>query len=625
MAGVLQAEGESASGRPDRNEQILLEGVQQEVQDRLKQSLHHTILPTLGKTTPLLPAVLPRQGKIRFKDGRDRELQAGTAIGDVFDQAPVNGRLLIVGPTGIGKTTALLELAAELAQRAERDSQHPVPVLFHLASWPAEQQSFATWLRTELRVKYGVAQKLSQLWLEANLLLPLLDGLDELLPDRQDAAVQQLNEWLDHTPASVVVCGEGAAGNRPAIPLSLNGTLELEPLTPEQLEQHLSSLGLDELSTKIQKTPELRHLLRIPVWLSLLILTQTTLDFATWERLPTPQERQNYLLDRFIFQQLHQPLAAPLSNRSDTEEGTFSPQQIRHWLGWLARQNHQEPEDEFLIENLQPMLLSNRKQIIQYSMLGGLIFALMGGLVFGLFVGPGSGLFVTAIIATLFIARRGDDAITTIDTKPTTVSLMQFIFVRQLNPLLLFLVVATGMAVYYAEGVSSFIFLLGIILLVGLLMRLTIALPSWLIGSFVFNINRFLEADVAVRTEPNQSIWETLLYVLRSVAMFTPLLVLLKIAPLFWSALPGPIPMDTIPFIRVLGVIVAIALWSTIFHSALVCAQHLALRLVLFRAGVIPWNYAHFLNACCDRHLLQRVGGRYRFIHRLVQERLASL
>jgi hypothetical protein len=52
--------------------------------------------------------------------------------------------------------------------------------------------------------------------------------------------------------------------------------------------------------------------------------------------------------------------------------------------------------------------------------------------------------------------------------------------------------------------------------------------------------------------------------------------------------------------------------------------QHLIIRITLFCLGCIPWNYARFLNHCTERLLLQRVGGRYRFIHRLVQERFAA-
>jgi hypothetical protein len=46
----------------------------------------------------------------------------------------------------------------------------------------------------------------------------------------------------------------------------------------------------------------------------------------------------------------------------------------------------------------------------------------------------------------------------------------------------------------------------------------------------------------------------------------------------------------------------------------------LPIRLILFRQGKIPWNYARFLNYCAERRLLQRIGDRYRFIHREVRD-----
>ncbi|MBD1871085.1 hypothetical protein H6F95_28025 [Cyanobacteria bacterium FACHB-471] len=50
--------------------------------------------------------------------------------------------------------------------------------------------------------------------------------------------------------------------------------------------------------------------------------------------------------------------------------------------------------------------------------------------------------------------------------------------------------------------------------------------------------------------------------------------------------------------------------------SYLPLIQHLCLRLVLWQSGIAPWNLARFLNYCVERRLLQRVGGRYRFLHR---------
>ncbi|MFB2771623.1 hypothetical protein ACE1AT_20380 [Pelatocladus sp. BLCC-F211] len=53
--------------------------------------------------------------------------------------------------------------------------------------------------------------------------------------------------------------------------------------------------------------------------------------------------------------------------------------------------------------------------------------------------------------------------------------------------------------------------------------------------------------------------------------------------------------------------------------------QHFTLRLILCRNGYIPWNYARFLDYCTERLFLQRVGGRYRFIHKLLQDHFAQM
>ena len=55
------------------------------------------------------------------------------------------------------------------------------------------------------------------------------------------------------------------------------------------------------------------------------------------------------------------------------------------------------------------------------------------------------------------------------------------------------------------------------------------------------------------------------------------------------------------------------------------CIQHFTLRLILYRNGFIPWNYAHFLDYAVERIFLQKVGGGYIFIHRFLLEHFAQL
>ncbi len=60
-------------------------------------------------------------------------------------------------------------------------------------------------------------------------------------------------------------------------------------------------------------------------------------------------------------------------------------------------------------------------------------------------------------------------------------------------------------------------------------------------------------------------------------------------------------------------------------NGGLSCLRHSVLRLLLWRAGSIPWNYPRFLDFAAEHILLRKVGGGYIFVHRLLLEYFASL
>ncbi len=53
--------------------------------------------------------------------------------------------------------------------------------------------------------------------------------------------------------------------------------------------------------------------------------------------------------------------------------------------------------------------------------------------------------------------------------------------------------------------------------------------------------------------------------------------------------------------------------------------QHFTLRLIIYRNGDIPWNYAKFLEHAVKHRFIQRLGGRYRFMHDLLRKHFAKL
>ncbi|NES24250.1 MAG: hypothetical protein F6K41_36395 [Symploca sp. SIO3E6] len=55
------------------------------------------------------------------------------------------------------------------------------------------------------------------------------------------------------------------------------------------------------------------------------------------------------------------------------------------------------------------------------------------------------------------------------------------------------------------------------------------------------------------------------------------------------------------------------------------CIQHFIVRLILWYNNYIPWNYARFLDYATERIFLQKVGGGYIFIHRMLMEHFAQM
>ncbi len=132
--------------------------------------------------------------------------------------------------------------------------------------------------------------------------------------------------------------------------------------------------------------------------------------------------------------------------------------------------------------------------------------------------------------------------------------------------------------------------------------------------------------DVERRTTPNQGIHQSA----RNMAVFALIGALLVGVPYGLFNLGtavaimrvGPSASDWINLVA--GPSVLFGLLGALVPGA-ACVQHYTLRCVLWCFGLAPWQYAQFLNYATERMLLQRVGGRYRFIHDLLREHVALM
>src|SRR5262249_30302239 len=126
----------------------------------------------------------PWQTVLQQPNRPNQAIPIGMSVVAIFDD--LLGEMLILGAPGAGKTTILLELGRDLIARARPDQQHPTPVVFNLSTWAIKRQSLDTWLAEELNQRYDVPRKLAQEWIAATAILPLLDGLDEVVAEHRN-------------------------------------------------------------------------------------------------------------------------------------------------------------------------------------------------------------------------------------------------------------------------------------------------------------------------------------------------------------------------------------------------------------------------------------------------------
>ena len=624
-------------------ERNLLEAVRQLVESRLRGQLHHHVKLNLSKETQP-EQVRPWGMEVKVAIAQPSQLlPPETTIAQVFDQC--SGRLLILGEPGAGKTTSLLDLALELVARAEADPQQRIPVVVDLSDWqptapeatsmwgrvasrragfsqknhPDDRPeqlpawSIADWLAAKVREKYGFTPQQIGQWLEDKQLVPLLDGLDEVRPEYQRECVKAINEWLnssDLRPTQVALCCRREQYEAYPEKLKLQGAVYLQDLTDEQIQTFLQKANRAELSESLVADANLLALIRRPLLLSMAVLAYGEINPIKWRRATSANARLNLLLDAYVQRMLTQDT----HSRSYRKGKIPNSRQTQKWLGILAWQLEQDSKIDFSIEEMQPSwLLTHRQQWIYVSIIV-LISGFTNGLLVGLIAGISGGL-ITGILSGIIAAFSAMQDIKSVDIIQVLISYEQI--------KLLYKILIDKLMDDVSLSVQVVIFFALIGALIG-------SLIGVLTGSLLFGLSfgfflgaslplaYLLTAQIHIIAKksafPNQGIWNsiqnpvffTLFWILSWFLVRDWLWYWHEQYLWFYSTLVG-----TYCGLLVVGSLVA-------FSNTYV--QPFVLRLVLFFAGLIPWNYACFLNYATERLLLQRIGRRYKFVHDLLKQ-----
>lgn len=351
----------------------------------LAQSLQGAVQLELGLTSGPAAVQNALSLALRLPDQPEQPLPPHTSIVQIYEQA--QQELLILGEPGAGKSTLLLELARFLVEQAKREVTHPLPLLLPLSSWAERKCPLEEWLVEEIVRLYNVQRPLSRQWVQAEQVLPLLDGLDEMEEAARPACIAAINIYHRQHLRPFVVCSrtsEYDAATRHE-QLALHTDVVVQALEARQVNAYLTNLGkpLAGLRAALKTNAILQELATTPLMLQVLMFTYRGTLVRT-----LPQQKaalQTRIWTDYIRRMIEwkgdvkrYPLPLTLT-----------------WLRWLASEMRQHNQAIFSLETLQPNWLPERQRD-RYNwsarLAGGLISGLASGLVGGLAGGLSAGL-----------------------------------------------------------------------------------------------------------------------------------------------------------------------------------------------------------------------------------------
>jgi DNA polymerase III delta prime subunit len=590
----------------------------------------------------------------------------------------IKGKLLILGSPGAGKTITLLKLAEQLVGEAIDHPKTVIPIVFELSTW-RDGQNIEDWLIEQLYENFSANPKrdrkarIYETWLEQQVLLPLMDGLDELGMVRQQSCTAKLNEFARGYPY-LVVCCRVKEFQQAGVKLSnLRGKVQLQPLTDGQIRNYLKIVHKCGLWEQTQVVPEMGKLLepvvdperpdndepgllRVPLFVALA---------AQVFEADRPLTNKLDLFDRYIDRQLELDRRENdrQSKRFENRKWAFKTlnaepkwREVKHLLTWAAQHLQASNKVELLIEQIQPQWLDSSRTKRSYIVVHGLLFGLFGWLALEpiwelslrVIVGPGLDsrtIPLTSLIGSLMGGTVSARINSLDDIKPVeglrisrshtaqreiSRAVVKALFFSLIGGLLLapvfgvFLGLISGLITSLrAQDAIGHGF-------AGLIVGIIIG------GAFgsVYGLIVGLRADLKLRSKPNQGIWNSCQISFSTTVLSYPLGIFLAVI-----VMSLPIKLDnTMNIGRLLSVWMTIFLYSTSqsmmlgistalllgFFALQPVIQHSALRIILTRHYGLPWNLAQFLTYCHERRLLQQIGGRYRFIHRELLDHFAG-
>ncbi|MFE9259224.1 helix-turn-helix domain-containing protein, partial [Streptomyces sp. NPDC006879] len=287
------------------------------------------------------------------------------SVAEVYRRIP-SGRLLVLGRAGSGKSILVIRLILDLL--AGPEPSDCVPVVFSVGSWDATTTTLQDWLVDQLlRDHPHLARRtpsgstLAAALIEASLILPVLDGFDEIAEGLRRRALESLNA----TSLPLVLTSRREeyeeAVQAARTPLVWAAGIELADLTLADVEAYLPRTARAPGGRSQDGAPALwapllaelrscatgpsRNLVGVLTTPLMVVLARTMYSEASEgdpaelldaERFPTPKSQEEHLLAGFV-STLYRPRAVERGAAwFGSRARSWDPVRAQRWLGYLA-------------------------------------------------------------------------------------------------------------------------------------------------------------------------------------------------------------------------------------------------------------------------------------------------
>ncbi|MGW2180876.1 helix-turn-helix domain-containing protein [Streptomyces sp. NPDC001732] len=602
------------------------------------------------------------------------------SVAEVYRRV-LSGRLVVLGRAGSGKS--ILTIRFVLDQLEAREPHERVPVVFSIGSWDPTAVALRDWLidrlvrdHPHLTRRAPDGSTLATALVDADLVLPVLDGFDEIAEGLRSTALEVLNS----TSLPLVLTSRrdefAEAVQEAGAPLVWAAGLELTDLTLDDLVAYLPRTARpvprgDGESTAVwtavlarlraQEGGEAAPLARVLSTPLMIILARTMYSEAPdrdpaelldTELFPDENSLEEHLLAGFV----PTVYRRRVTERSATghRERHRDPERAEHWLGHLAHHLARLDRDQQdlawwrigdslrMSTRLLSVVVSSALCVALSEWLINLInlpFPIGQGLLLGGLLGVAAGLafgcvhailarFGTTVFEPAHVRLRLPGAGTGVGRRPVRTFTARFGAVL-LGGSVMGVGCASALALqrwlFYGIPITNEMVIKGT-----LINMLVLGLIFGAGAGLVFGIMAALEAplDVTSAATPAGLLASNRATVVRQVLVLVPMLTttiavggylftgLLDgiLGPLSWKAEDGL----TIGAIGGLGGTCSYALSFTAWGRWLVLS-----RVWLPLTGKLPWDTVAFLDDAYRRGVLRQTGAVYQFRHVRLQHHLA--